>query len=102
MIFWGTLATQFERPRASWLANVSVWGIASIGMVLALRVFMADALRVSDQGVDAIRNVLPERFDWSLFGLALVLMSAPIGRLLLPNAGQSPKRIANLKVAENV
>jgi hypothetical protein len=39
---------------------------------------MADAVRVADQGVEGIRNVLPSRFNWPLFGMALMLMSVPI------------------------
>jgi hypothetical protein len=39
---------------------------------------MADAIRVADQGVEVIRNVLPARFHWLLFGPALILMAAPV------------------------
>jgi hypothetical protein len=81
MIAWGTLASQFERERASTLSNVAMWGIASIGMALALGLFMTDTLRASNGGVDAIRNVLPVRFNWPLFSLALALMAAPVIRL---------------------
>jgi hypothetical protein len=48
------------------------------GTGLALYVFMADAIRVAGQGVEALRNVLPARFNWPLFGIALLLMAAPI------------------------
>src|SRR5579871_6764932 len=78
MIVWGTLATQFEMPpsrvryeRRSWLLNFS-------GIGVALYVFMADAIHVAPKGVDAIRNVLPQTFNWPLFIFALLLMSAPI------------------------
>jgi hypothetical protein len=57
-----------------------------IGVALALYVFMADTLRAADQGMDAIRNVLPARFNWPLFCAALTLMSAPVlqtGRWIL-------------------
>jgi hypothetical protein len=80
MIVWGTLATQFEQIPASRVSNVTAWGIAAVGMVLALRIFMADTMRVADQGIDAIRNVLPERFAWLQFCLALGLMAAPVIR----------------------
>jgi hypothetical protein len=86
MILWGTFASQFERaPRAS-LSNRPVWVLNLAGMALALYVFMADAIAAAHRGLDAIRTVLPERFNWPLFGVALVLMSAPvmqIGRRLL-------------------
>jgi hypothetical protein len=76
MILWGTLATQFEPgtvrpPRRLWLLNFS-------GVALALYVFMADCLRVRHGGVDAIRTVLPQRFQTLLFCAALGMMSAPV------------------------
>ena len=37
-----------------------------------------DALRVANRGDDAWRMVLPDRFDWRLFVIALGLMAAPI------------------------
>jgi hypothetical protein len=82
MILWGTLASQFERPRPGALSNWRVWILNFSGMVLALYVFMADALRVSNGGVDALRKLLPVSFNWPLFSIALVLMSAPVIRLL--------------------
>jgi hypothetical protein len=48
------------------------------GIGLALYLFMADTIRVADQGVEALRNVLPARFNWPLFGIALLLMAAPV------------------------
>lgn len=78
MIIWGTLATQFEMPprrvryeRRSWLMNFA-------GIAVALYAFMADAIRVAPKGVDAIRNVVPQTFNWPLFLVALALMSMPI------------------------
>jgi len=82
MITWGTLATHFEQTSPVRLSNVATWGINLTGVCLALYVFMADAIRVSGDGVNAVRNVLPERFNWPLFSLALLLMFAPIIRLL--------------------
>jgi hypothetical protein len=99
MIFWGTLATQIERPATSRLSNVAVWGTASIGMLLALRIFMADTLRVKTQGIDAIRNVLPEQFNWPWFTVALVLMSAPVIQLLLPTRKEPVPALPNLELA---
>jgi hypothetical protein len=76
MIVWGTLASQFDANsirtlRHLWLLNFS-------GMMLALYVFMADSLRVRGGGVDAIRKVLPQRFQIALFCVALGLMAAPV------------------------
>jgi hypothetical protein len=78
MIAWGTLASQFqpEEPRAPLLWRS--WGLNFLGVALALYAFMADSLSVAGQGVDAVRNVLPGRFNWPLFSLALVLMGLPV------------------------
>lgn len=77
MIMWGTLASQWEhqRPfRSEWRA----WGLNFAGCALAMYVFMEDAIRVAGQGEDALRMMSPVRFDWPLFMVALVLMSAPV------------------------
>jgi hypothetical protein len=78
MIAWGTLTCQVETPGSSWRSGVTAWGMNLVGIGLALYVFMADAIRVADQGVEALRNVLPTRFNWPLFGVALLLMAAPV------------------------
>lgn len=78
MIIGGTLVSQFDqsdRPiwpgRRSWLLNIG-------GVMLALYVFMTDAIQSVSNGVDATRRMLPMHFNWPLFIVALVLMSAPI------------------------
>jgi len=78
MILWGTLTSQFERPGPVQLSNVGVWILNATGIALALYVFMADAMRVSHGGLEALRKLLPVTFNWPLFILALLLMSAPI------------------------
>jgi hypothetical protein len=78
MILWGTLATRAERPGESGLSHWRAWGLNALGVALALYVFMADAIRVADGGVPALRTMLPTRFNWPLFGVALALMSAPV------------------------
>ena len=81
MTVWGTLASQFERAQPPARSNAWIWALNGAGIALALYVFMADTLRVAGQGVDAVRRVLPGRFNWPLFGGALVLMSAPVIQL---------------------
>ncbi len=78
MIAWGTLATQSgdDARAAPWTARV--WVPACAGAVLALGVFMADAGRALPDGRDAILQVLPARFNWSLFLIALLLMASPV------------------------
>lgn len=79
MVIWGTLASQWEHHydypfRAEWKA----WLLNFTGIAAALYVFMKDAIRVSGQGEDALRMMLPTRFNWPLFTIALALMAAPI------------------------
>ena len=76
MMVYGTLATQFENiqpSRRAWIFNLS-------GCVLALLVFMADALRAVGGGVEAVRQVLPRQagFNWPMFIIAFVLMAIPV------------------------
>jgi hypothetical protein len=79
MIVWGTLACQSPvgaARRATWNWR---WGmISASGAGLALYVFMADAIRVAEGGVPALRAVLPQRFNWPLFTIALLLMAVPV------------------------
>jgi hypothetical protein len=77
MILWGTLASQFERIHQPGLTNWRVWILNFAGVMLALYVFMADAIAAAHRGLDSIRTALPERFHWQLFGVALALMAAP-------------------------
>jgi hypothetical protein len=74
MILWGTLVTQSGDPatEARWS-----WALASIGIALALAIFMIDAWRALPHGRDAVLQVLPTTFNWPLFALALLLMALP-------------------------
>ncbi|MGH7456447.1 MAG: hypothetical protein ACRENG_34175, partial [bacterium] len=75
MIIFGTLVTQLDPSiwpsRRAWFFNLS-------GGALALLVFMSDAIRAVDGGIEAIRTVLPVWFNWPVFIIALVLMAVPI------------------------
>lgn len=82
MILWGTFASQFERQPHPVLSNWRAWILNLMGIVLALYVFMADSIAAAHHGLDAIRTVLPEKFNWPLFCVALGLMSAPVMRML--------------------
>ena len=73
LVVWGTLATQSgDRASARW-----PWAPGSIGIVVALAVFMIDAWRALPAGRDAVLQVLPTTFNWRLFSLALLLMALP-------------------------
>src|SRR5262249_35944519 len=77
MVVWGTLASQFADRYVAPFAW-RPWLLNGLGITLALYVFMADSLRVVNQGPAAIRDVLPSAFNWPLFCLALILMAAPV------------------------
>jgi len=81
LIAWGTLASQFEDQCLARPADWRSRALGFIGAGLALYVFMADAIHVADQGVDALRNLLPVRFNWPLFSVALLLMATPVVQL---------------------
>jgi hypothetical protein len=81
MIAWGTLATQWPDRAAAAGLTPALWVSSSIGIVLALAVFMADALIALPEGRDAVIRVLPTSFNWPLFAVALLLMAAPVASL---------------------
>ena len=77
MIGWGTLITQFERAGHPIRSDWKAWFANVIGVAVALYVFMEDAIRVAGHGTPALRELLPTQFNWPLFCVALLLMSAP-------------------------
>jgi hypothetical protein len=80
MIFWGTLIITSGGRTAAPFRGLA-WLLNLLGVTLALYTFMADAIGVAGQGVDVLRNVLPKQFNWQLFFLALLLMTAPVMRI---------------------
>lgn len=78
MIVWGTLVTQGPVPEPAAPASLAFWCVGGLGVVTALYVFMADALRAVGDGADAVKHVLPQDFNWFLFAVALALMTAPV------------------------
>ena len=78
MVLWGTFVSQFERESTQTCSNWKPVLPGCLGIALALYVFMADAIEVADQGVEALRAMLPVRFNWPLFSVALALMSVPV------------------------
>jgi len=76
LISWGTVASQVEPTVAPAVPAWPAWWLGMAGIALALRVFMADALAERHHGLAAIRMVLPVRFNWPAFSLALLLMAA--------------------------
>jgi hypothetical protein len=93
MVLWGTFASQSKRSHTPAPSNWHTWILNFTGIVLALYLFMADTIAASHRGLEAIRNMLPEKFDWPLFCVALALMSAPVvqtGRLILMRQRAKP------------
>lgn len=82
MLIGGTVVTQFEPPEGPrWPARHTVF-LNWSGILLALYVFMEPAIRVASHGEDALRTMLPTRFNWPLFTLALVMMTVSLGELI--------------------
>jgi hypothetical protein len=78
MILWGTVVSSWRIERARNGSEWKAWGLNFLGITLALYLFMADSIRVANKGLDALRDVLPQSFNWPLFCLALMLMAAPV------------------------
>lgn len=78
MILWGALASHAEPAPASVKAKLLTAATGVAGAILALQVFMSDALAAAPRGATAIRQVLPTRFLWWPFLAALSLMAVPI------------------------
>jgi hypothetical protein len=74
MIVWGTLATRLRDDASD---SPFAWALASVGIALALAVFMIDAWRALPDGREAVLQVLPKTFNWPLFSVALLLMALP-------------------------
>lgn len=97
LIAWGTLATQFEEHCLAGPADWKPRALGFIGAVLALYAFMADSIRVADQGVDVLRNLLPARFNWPLFSVALLLMAIPVIQMGQKLRSRPPEAFAGLE-----
>ncbi len=87
MIVGGTLVTQYGNARF-WPRR---WPLLlnGAGILLALLVFMQDSIRVLAGGERALRGMLPTRFNWPCFAVALVLMSVVIVDLISQMRGES-------------
>ena len=78
MIAFGLLATILEQGEPPiWPHRVANM-LCGVGICIALYVFMADAIAAAPRGEEAIRMVLPTRFNWPLFAAAWLLMFIPI------------------------
>jgi hypothetical protein len=80
MIVGGTLASEPDLQRTPFALSRSGWRVQALGVVLALYVFMADALGALRRGIEATQTVLPTTFNWPLFCVALTLMALPVAQ----------------------
>jgi hypothetical protein len=69
------LGEQIEKPvwPHRWAILLNFCGIG-----LALYTFMMPALQVMQSGEQAVRQALPDAFNWTLFGLAFTFLAVPI------------------------
>jgi hypothetical protein len=81
MIAGGTLVALRDTTERPVWASRPAWLIAVVGGMLALYAFMEDALHTLPQGVDELMALRPVRFDWPLFVVALLGLSAPVAEL---------------------
>ena len=78
MIIFGTLVTQFDLANQSIWPTRRSWVLGLSGAILALLVFMSEAMSSINGGIEASRSALPTWFNWPVFIIALALMAAPI------------------------
>jgi hypothetical protein len=81
LVIGGTMVVRHDSVEQPCWPGWWTLGLAAAGGLLALYVFMADALRVAGGGEAALRELLPTSFHWGLFGVAWVLMATPVGEL---------------------
>jgi hypothetical protein len=85
MIVFGVVVGRndsLERPL--WPGRATTWTVV-LGGMLALYVFMADAIQLVWSGgrTAELRDLLPDWFNWPLFLVALALMALPIADVVL-------------------
>ena len=92
MILWGTFATQtgHDERGARW-----PWVFGWTGIGLALAVFMADAWRALPGGRDAVLQVLPTRFNWPVFLVAVLFIASPVLHQVSIHAAAVRQRIGH-------
>src|SRR5262245_57869610 len=78
MILWGTLVTQWDDHKPETRFTHASGGLSGAGALIALGIFMADAIQALPGGPDKVRQVLPTSFNWPMFGAALLLMATPL------------------------
>lgn len=81
MILFGLLATFLEQAEPPlWPGTLAVTA-ALFGMLIALLVFMADAIFNLKFGVETVRQTLPKQFQTTVFICSVLLMSTPVAQM---------------------
>jgi len=83
MVLGGGLVGIFDTEDSPFWPGKQTIALNLLGVGIGLYVFMTDAIRTMPQGAEAVRQVLPEKFNWLLFLLGLALMSAPVVELII-------------------
>ena len=78
MILWGACAVGLQSAQHRAGFEWASMATGSVGILIALYVFMADAIRIASEGEEALRRMLPEHFNTPLFAVALALIAVPV------------------------
>jgi hypothetical protein len=96
MIVTGTLFTQSSKVAQSNVPGRWAWIANLIGALLALYVFMADAIQMMGKGSEAVRTLLPTSFNWPLFLIATILLAAPAADIYVRLVGRKQAMIPDI------
>ena len=85
MIVFGVTVGRNDSPERPIWPSRAATGAAALGGLLALYVFMTDAIGVvsSGGGLAHLRDLLPQWFNWPLFLVALAFMTVPVVEVIL-------------------
>jgi hypothetical protein len=85
MIVFGLVVGRNDSPERPLWPSRATTGAAALGGLLALYVFMTDAIQVvwSGGGTAQLRDMLPTWFNWPLFLVALMLITFPVVEVLV-------------------
>jgi hypothetical protein len=80
MVIFGATVGRCDSPERPLWPRWPAIGAALLGGLLALYVFMADAIQLvaNGGGTRQLRDLLPQWFNWPLFLAALALMALPV------------------------
>jgi hypothetical protein len=81
MIAFGLLAIVLELGEPPIWPRKTCIALCSLGICLALYSFMSEAISVVPRGPNAVRTVLPQAFNWTLFSTAWLLMLVPVAEM---------------------